>query len=60
MFLPPPLKKNWGWVRFYTYVELVDNTDLKKLEDGITELCYEYNQTQIKKSDSELIYEDKT
>jgi putative ABC transport system permease protein len=53
MFLPPPLKENWGWVRFYTYLELGDNADIKKLEDNITELCYENNRTQLESSESE-------
>jgi putative ABC transport system permease protein len=57
MFLPPPLKENWGWVRFYTYLELEDNSDVEKIEDGITQLCYEHNETQMKNSNSEFEFE---
>ncbi len=53
MFLPPPLKENWGWVRFYTYLELDDNTDIQQLEDKITKLYYENNKTQAGNSESE-------
>lgn len=53
MFFPPPLKEDWGWVRFYTYLELKDNADIKKIEDNISKLVYENNRTQLKNSESE-------
>jgi putative ABC transport system permease protein len=52
MFFPPPLKESWGWVRFYTYLELRDNSDIKKLEDKITKLCHEHNRVQMENSES--------
>jgi putative ABC transport system permease protein len=54
MFFPPPLKADWGWVRFYTYLELGDNADIKKLEDNINELCYENNRGHMGNSESEF------
>ncbi len=53
MFLPPPLKEDWGWMRFYTYLELEDNSDIQKLENRITELCHENNSVQMGNSESE-------
>ena len=43
MHLPPPLIDNWGEFSFYTYLELADNSDIKKIEEGITYISNENN-----------------
>jgi len=56
MHLPPPLKENWGEFSFYTYLELDRGSDIKKLEEGITQLCSEKNQELFQDSDSEFLF----
>lgn len=43
MHLPPPLKDNWGEFAFYTYLKLDANANIKKLENGISQLSNDNN-----------------
>lgn len=56
MHLPPPLIENWGEFSFYTYLELDNGSDKKKIEEGITQLCREKNQRLIRDSDSDYLF----
>jgi len=38
MRLPPPVLDKWGAAEFYTYLELNDGTDIKKIEDNMNQL----------------------
>ncbi len=54
MHLPPPLKDGWGEFAFYTYLKIDANADIKKIEDGISEIS---NDNNSKSSDTEFKYE---
>ena len=38
MRLPPPVLDKWGAAEFYTYLELNDGADIKKIEDNMNQL----------------------
>ncbi|MGW8314940.1 MAG: ABC transporter permease, partial [Bacteroidales bacterium] len=57
MWLPPPVKEDWGEFVFTTYLELDDHTDLPKLEGEITRLCSEKNEKLIESSHSEFRFQ---
>ncbi len=57
MWLPPPVKEDWGEFVFTTYLELDDHTDLNQLEREITRLCSEKNEKLIQSSHSEFRFQ---